>query len=45
LANHASACKHPLADDYGLRPVFAQLSARFDYYRAGLDRMAAQHLH
>jgi hypothetical protein len=44
-SHFATASKHRLADDYGLRPVFAQLSGRFDYYRDGLDRMAARHLH
>lgn len=44
-SHYASAAKHQLADTYGLRPVFAELAGRFDYYRGGLEQMAAQHLH
>jgi len=41
----ASAAKHDLSQAFGLRPVFAQLATRFDYYRGGLEQMAVQHLH
>ncbi len=44
-SHFASAAKHDLADVFGLRPVFAQLATRFDYYRDGLERMAVAHLH
>jgi hypothetical protein len=44
-SHYATAARHELADRYGLRPVFAQLSGRFDYYREGLERMAVQYLH
>ena len=44
-AHYASAAKHALADAYGLKPVFAQLALRFDYYRDGVERMAANRLH
>lgn len=36
-----TASRHRLADQYGLRPVFEDLAQRFDYYRAGLETMAA----
>lgn len=36
----ASAAKHELADTFGLRPVFAQLATRFDYYRDGIERLS-----
>jgi len=42
-AHYASAAKHELAESFGLKPVFAQLALRFDYYRDGLDRMALAH--
>lgn len=44
-AHYASAARHTLADTYGLRGVFAQLSERFDYYRGGLESLAAHHVH
>ncbi len=44
-SHYATAAKHQLADIYGLRPVFAQLAGRFDYYRGGLEKMATQYLH
>jgi len=37
-----TASRHRLADQYGLRPVFQDLAQRFDYYRAGLERMSAR---
>lgn len=36
-----TASKHRLAEAYGLRQVFGHLAERFDYYRAGLERMSA----
>ena len=39
--HYASAAKHELAEAFGLKPVFAQLALRFDYYRDGMERMAA----
>jgi len=42
---YATAARHELAGTFGLQPVFSQLAERFDYYRAGLDRMAVQYLH
>lgn len=44
-AHFASAAKHELADTYGLRPVFAQLATRFDYYRDGIERLAGAAAH
>ncbi|MDP3293733.1 MAG: hypothetical protein Q8M37_03205 [Nevskia sp.] len=44
-AHFASAAKHELADTFGLKPVFAQLAVRFDYYRGGIERMASTALH
>ena len=44
-SHYASAARHTLADTYGLRPVFTQLSGRFDYYRGGLEQLALQHIH
>ncbi|GAC1626584.1 MAG: hypothetical protein NVS9B10_14660 [Nevskia sp.] len=44
-SHYASAAKHELADTFGLKPVFAQLALRFDYYRDGLERMAAGTVH
>jgi len=44
-SHYASAWKHELADTYGLKPVFAQLSTRFDYYRDGIERMAGATVH
>jgi len=41
----ASAAKHDLSETFGLRTVFAQLALRFDYYRNGLEKVAAQQLH
>jgi hypothetical protein len=41
----ASAAKHELADSFGLRPVFAQLATRFDYYRDGMERLASASIH
>lgn len=37
-----TASKHRLAEEYGLRDVFGRLAERFDYYRAGLERMSAR---
>jgi hypothetical protein len=39
-----TAAQHRLAAQFGLRQVFAGLAERFDYYRAGLERMSAQFL-
>ncbi|WP_273452605.1 hypothetical protein [Nevskia ramosa] len=44
-SHFASAAKHELADTFGLKPVFAQLAVRFDYYRGGIERMASTALH
>ncbi|WP_439641784.1 hypothetical protein [Nevskia sp.] len=44
-SHFASAARHDLADAYGLKPVFAQLALRFDYYRDGIERMAGERLH
>ncbi|WP_295684070.1 hypothetical protein [uncultured Nevskia sp.] len=44
-SHFASAAKHELADTFGLKPVFAQLAVRFDYYRGGIERMASTTLH
>ncbi|MDH4457786.1 MAG: hypothetical protein QE272_03705 [Nevskia sp.] len=44
-SHYASAAKHDLADAFGLKPVFAQLAIRFDYYRDGIERMAGERLH
>lgn len=43
--HYASAAKHELAESFGLKPVFAQLALRFDYYRDGMERMAAGQVH
>lgn len=43
--HYASAAKHELADAFGLKPVFAQLALRFDYYRDGVERMASNTVH
>jgi hypothetical protein len=39
-----SASRHPLAAEFGVRPVFRELAERFDYYRGGLAKMAGEHL-
>lgn len=44
-SHFASAAKHDLADTFGLKPVFAQLAIRFDYYRDGIERMAGATVH
>ena len=44
-SHYASAWKHELAETYGLKPVFAQLTTRFDYYRDGIERMAGATVH
>lgn len=44
-AHFASAAKHELADTFGLKPVFAQLALRFDYYRGGIEKMAGTAVH
>lgn len=36
-----TASRHRMADQLGLRPVFQDLAQRFDYYRAGMEKMAA----
>jgi len=39
------ASKHPLADEFGLSQTYRELAGRFDYYRGGLEKMAAEHLY
>jgi hypothetical protein len=41
---YSMASRHRLAEQLGLREVFGELAGRFGYYRAGLERMAAEHL-
>jgi len=38
---YATASRHRIAEQLGLRPVFQDLAQRFDYYRGGLEKMAA----
>ncbi|AXQ30849.1 hypothetical protein D0B54_20130 [Solimonas sp. K1W22B-7] len=38
---YATASRHRMAEQLGLRPVFQDLAQRFDYYRGGLENMAA----
>ncbi|HUS25170.1 MAG TPA: hypothetical protein VM369_09485 [Candidatus Binatia bacterium] len=38
------ASRHRMAEQLGLREVFGELAGRFDYYRDGLERMAAEYL-
>lgn len=44
-SHYASAANHELADTFGLKPVFAQLALRFDYYREGMERLASERVH
>ncbi|TAJ51343.1 MAG: hypothetical protein EPN60_12075 [Nevskiaceae bacterium] len=39
------ASRHPLADEFGLTATYRELAQRFDYYRGGLEKMAAEHLY
>lgn len=39
------ASRHPLADEFGLTTTYRELAQRFDYYRGGLEKMAAEHLY
>ena len=38
---YATASRHRMAEQLGLRTVFQDLARRFDYYRGGLEKMAA----
>ncbi|MDO9451824.1 MAG: hypothetical protein Q7J29_03095 [Stagnimonas sp.] len=40
-----AASKHPLAQEFGLSNTYRELAQRFDYYREGLEKMAATHLY
>jgi len=39
-----TASRHQLADTFGLREVFRELSDRFEYYRGGLERLGSEYL-
>lgn len=39
---YASAAGHPASQEFGVRDVFRHLAARFEHFRAGLQRLAEQ---
>lgn len=39
-----TASRHRLADEFGLRGIFQELSGRFEYYRGGLERVGERYL-
>jgi hypothetical protein len=43
-AHYAAASDHWLARRFNVNRVFGQLAQRFDYYRGGLERIAAEYL-
>jgi len=44
-SRYHAASRHPLAQEYGLSQTYQELAQRFDYYRDGLEKMAAAHLY
>ncbi len=43
-SRYLSVSRHPRAQEFGLHTVFRELAERFDYYRGGLEALAARHL-